>query len=92
MENNALKINEEDNVVIAIHDIKQGEVVVVDGQELLEAAGDIETGHKIAIAPLSTGEKVYRYGEPIVEATSPVKLGEWVHVHNTQPIPGDLDK
>ena len=70
MNNNALKITEQDNVVIAMHDVKSGDTVVVDGKELLKAAEDVEAGHKIALAPLSVGEKVYRYGEPIVEATA----------------------
>lgn len=90
MKNNALKINENDNVAIATHAISKGESVVVDGQELFEALTDIESGHKVALAPISSGEIVYRYGEPIVEATRLIERGEWVHVHNTQPIPGDL--
>lgn len=90
MKNNGLRINEKDNVAIAMHDIKKAEAVVVDEEKLLEAAEDIEAGHKIALEPIASGEKVYRYGEPIVEATRAIKLGEWVHVHNTQPIPGDL--
>jgi altronate hydrolase len=92
LKNNALKINEKDNVAIAMHDVKKGEAVVVDGQELLEVLENIEAGHKIALASLATGEKVYRYGEPIVEATSGIKRGEWVHVHNTQPIKGELEE
>ena len=92
MQSNALKINEKDNVAITMHDIKQGEAVVVDGQELLEAAEDIAAGHKIALAPMASGARVFRYGEPIVEATRAVSPGEWVHVHNTQPIPGELEE
>jgi altronate hydrolase len=92
LQNNALKINENDNVAIAMHDIKQGEAVVVDGQELLKAAENIEAGHKIALGPMASGARVFRYGEPIVEATCDVGPGEWVHVHNTQPIPGELEK
>lgn len=90
MENNALKINDGDNVVIATHDVKKGNAVVVDGETLFETLEDVEAGHKIALTALASGEKVYRYGEPIVEATRPIERGEWVHVHNTQPIPGDL--
>ena len=90
MENNGLKINDKDNVAIAMHDIKKGEAVVVEGEELLEMLEDIEAGHKIALASISSGEKVYRYGEPIVETTRAIQTGEWVHVHNTQPIKGEL--
>jgi altronate hydrolase len=90
LKNNALKINEKDNVAIAVHNVAKGEAVVVDGQNLLEAAEDIEAGHKIALSAVVAGEKIFRYGEPIVEATCAIRPGEWVHVHNTQPIPGDL--
>ncbi|UCD58309.1 MAG: UxaA family hydrolase [Candidatus Hydrogenedentota bacterium] len=90
MKNNALKINENDNVAIASEPIRKGDPVIVSGERLLDAAEDVEAGHKVALAPIETGENVFRYGEPIVEATCPIGRGEWVHVHNTRPIPGDL--
>jgi len=90
LKNNAIKINEKDNVAIAMHNIAKNETVVVDGQSLLEAIEDIEAGHKIALSAIASGEKVYRYGEPIVEATRDINQGAWVHVHNTQPILGEL--
>jgi len=92
LKNNALKINENDNVAIAMHDIKKGASVVIDGEEQLVALEDIEAGHKIALASIASGKNVYRYGEPIVEATRAIEPGEWVHVHNTQPIKGDLEQ
>ncbi len=88
MENNALKMNENDNVVIATQPIKKGNPVIVEEQELLSAAEDIDLGHKIAVARIASGERVFRYGEPIVETTEKIEQGEWVHVHNTRPIPG----
>lgn len=88
MKNNAVKMNESDNVAIATQFVKKGEAVVVDGTRLVEAAEDVEAGHKIALAPIDAGETVFRYGEPIVEATRAIAVGEWVHVHNTRPCPG----
>lgn len=90
MKSNALKINENDNVAIAAQLIGKGDEVVVNGERLFEATEDIELGHKVALVPLATGEKVFRYGEPIVRSTRAIGRGEWVHVHNTQPVPGDL--
>ncbi len=90
MKSNALRINEKDNIVIATQPIKKGTVVIVDGRKLFPAAEDIPLGHKIALVSLARGRKVFRYGEPIVEATRAIKRGEWVHVHNTRPILGDL--
>jgi altronate hydrolase len=88
--NNALIINTFDNVAIAIHNIKKGDRLVIEGKQLFNAAEDIDAGHKIALRPIQPEEKVFRYGEAIVRATRPIGLGEWVHVHNTEPIPGEV--
>jgi hypothetical protein len=90
MKSNALRINEKDNIVIATQPIQKGSPVVVDGRKLFPAAEDIPLGHKIALVALTKGRKIFRYGQPIVQATRAIKKGEWVHVHNTQPILGDL--
>jgi len=88
MKNNALKINDNDSVAVATQLIMKGSPVIVNGEQLLDAAEDIQPGHKIALVPVPSGDKVFRYGEPIVEATRDIGRGEWVHVHNTRPIPG----
>jgi altronate dehydratase len=84
--NNALKVNSGDNVVIATRQIKKGEEVVVDNVRLLKAAEDVPPSHKIALLSIKKGDAVIRYGEPIVLARADIKQGEWVHVHNTDPI------
>ena len=91
MENNAIKINENDNVAVATIQLRKGAPVIVNGKRLFNIAEDIEAGHKIALVQIATGEKVFRYGEPIVEAIRDIGRGEWVHVHNTRPIPGDVE-
>ena len=90
MDNNALKINDKDNVAIAMHDINKDEAVVIEEQAAFNVVEDIEAGHKIALSAIASGDNVYRYDEPIVEATRAIEPGEWVHVHNTQPIKGEL--
>ena len=89
MKSNALKINENDNVVVATELIDKGSVVIVDGEQLFKAVEDIQPAHKIALVPIASGDKVIRYNEPIVEATEDIDQGAWVHVHNTQPIPSE---
>jgi len=86
MNNNALKVNPRDNVVIATRQITKGEDIVVDGEKLLSAAEDVAASHKIALIDIKTGGAVIRYGEPIVQARDEIRRGQWVHVHNTQPI------
>ena len=89
MTNNALRINVADNVIVALQALKKGDAAVVGNSRILEVKEDIQAGHKIALVGIASGEKVYRYGEPIVEATRTINRGEWVHVHNTRPVPSD---
>lgn len=87
MKSNALRIDTKDNVAVAMQSLTKGEAIVVDGQRLLDVTEDVTAGHKIALTAIPSGGVVVRYGEPIVEATRDIGQGEWVHVHNTQPIP-----
>ena len=88
MKDNALKLNPADNVAIAIRAIKKGEPVVIGGARVLDAAQDIEASHKIALVPIRKGGPVIRYGEPIIQAMFDIGQGEWVHVHNAEPLSG----
>jgi altronate hydrolase len=88
---NAVVHHEDDNVAIAVRPIGAGEAIVVNGEELVTAAEDVDAGHKIALRSIANGGTVYRYGEPIIQATEAIASGAWVHVHNTQPIPGQVE-
>jgi altronate dehydratase len=89
MKDNALRINPADNVAIAIRAIKKGEPVILGGKELFKMAQDIDASHKIALVEIKNGGKVIRYGEPIVQAMVDIGQGEWIHVHNAEPVKGD---
>jgi len=89
-QNNAVILHEKDNVAIAVRPVKAGESVVVGAEAVLEATEDVDVGHKIALGSIENGGVVYRYGEPIIQATRAIEPGDWVHVHNTQPIPGEV--
>lgn len=86
MKNNAVKVNQADNVAIAIKPLAKGDVVTIDSTVYFPVVHDIAPSHKIALADIKAGGRIIRYGEPIVEATVDIHKGEWVHVHNTQPI------
>ncbi len=89
-QSNAVILHEDDNVAVVVRPVRAGEAVVVNSEELLTAVQDVDVGHKIALSSIASGGKVYRYGEPIIEATEAIEPGVWVHVHNTQPIPGEI--
>lgn len=85
-----IKINECDNVIIALRDYKKDEVIDLEDEKitLLE---DINRGHKIAIKNINKGENIVRYGLPIGYALEDIKIGNWVHTHNTKTNLKDLN-
>lgn len=79
--NTTLKINDKDDVVVALSEIKAGDVITVGG-EGITAVTDIPAGHKMALHDISEGEKIIKYGEAIGTAKAPIKKGEHIHVQN----------
>ncbi|RXZ01687.1 UxaA family hydrolase [Fictibacillus sp. S7] len=78
-----LQIHENDNVILALRDLKEGEVLSAGGQEVV-LKSDVGRGHKVAITDLPANSDVVKYGYPIGHVTESVKAGEWVHTHNTK--------
>ena len=76
-----LKVAPEDTLVVALRDLRKGEVVEVAG-ETYELATDVDAKHKFAARNLSPGELVRMYGVVVGEATQAIKRGELTHVHN----------
>ena len=75
----AIRLNPDDNVIVALKDLAAGTRLV----ELDRPLGQpVPRGHKIAIRGISAGERVIRYGQTIGVATSAIECGEHVHVHN----------
>ena len=76
-----IKLHDNDNVIIALRDLKTGLVVTFDDTEIL-LHEDIKQGHKIAIVDIKAGTDIIKYGFPIGHATTPIKAGFHVHTHN----------
>ncbi len=76
-----IRINEKDNVAVALAPIGQGESFSF-GDVSVTAAEPIPQGHKIALSDLAEGEYVVKYGFPIGHTTADVKKGSWLHTHN----------
>jgi len=76
-----------DNVAVALMDIPQHSVVHVECQDYritLSLIQPIEFGHKFAVKEISKGNDILKYGEVIGAATSNIRVGEHVHVHNVE--------
>lgn len=77
-----ISLNPNDNVAVALCDLKAGqEVALMDGRTLT-LLEDIDFGHKVAVRTIPQGEKVLKYGLPIGSATHDIAVGEHVHVQN----------
>lgn len=87
--NKLFKINEKDNVAVALDIIKNGEVITYDSV-VLTARDDIEKGHKIAFVDIGAGEDIVKYGLPIGRVTRPILAGEYIHTHNIKTKLGGL--
>ena len=91
---NAMIIDAKDNVAVAIEPIAKGDaaVYVCEGKEVsLPALEDITIYHKLATRDIAKGEPVVEYGEHIGIASSDIKAGEHVHVHNVEGHREDLE-
>ncbi len=78
-------IHPKDNVVVALKEVHTGDVLsyIEEGEErTLVALNEIPIYHKIARENIGLGNKVVKYGELIGLATTSIRLGEHVHVHN----------
>ena len=90
---NFIKINENDNVVVALNTILSGETVSVEVEgevKSVTALEEIPAGHKMAICDIPRGGEVIKYGYRIGNVREPVKAGTWIHVHNVKTALGDL--
>tara|TARA_R110002051_G_scaffold271530_1_gene331973 strand:- start:7715 stop:9238 length:1524 start_codon:yes stop_codon:yes gene_type:complete len=74
-----LALHPQDNVAIALADISAGEIDSVSGVKVMQS---VKQGHKIAIAAISAGQNVLRYGQTIGQATADIAAGEHVHIQN----------
>lgn len=81
MNEQIIRIHEQDNVAVAVDGLAAGQTVRVGGRDLT-ALRQIPPGHKIALVDIPAGSKVVKYGFPIGRASRDIPEGEWVHSDN----------
>ena len=94
MEINALLMDNSDNVVTCVADVKCGETVCYrKGEQLLrlDAREDIPYCHKIALVDLREGDEVIKYGELIGKTDRAIAAGHLVNHENIHSVPRDYD-
>ena len=73
--NRVLKLHADDNVLVALQDLRQGENVEVAGQPFV-LKSQVPAKHKFAIHDLAPGAEVLMYGVVVGRATKPIAAGE----------------
>lgn len=84
-----VKINQNDNVAVALRPLEKGETLDVAGEKIT-LTEDIPQGHKFALKPIAKGGDVIKYGFRIGHAKEDIQTGQWIHVHNVKTALGDL--
>ncbi len=75
------KIHTNDNVLVAIQDLQEGNTLISDGVSF-SSLTNIPLGHKIAARSISKGETIIKYGFAIGTAQQDIQIGAHVHTHN----------
>lgn len=78
-----IKINERDNVAVALEDLSAGSIIDESGIQL-KLSDDIIRGHKFAIEDIQQGENIIKYGFPIGHSEKSIIKGMHVHSHNVK--------
>ncbi|MBS4216706.1 UxaA family hydrolase [Neobacillus rhizophilus] len=87
---NALKLNKDDNVAVALRTIKAGEDLSIQGETAtIKVMVDIPFGHKIATDLIQKDGKIIKYGECMGISTEEIEPGYHVHVFNVRGLKED---
>ncbi len=78
---NILCIHPDDDMLVALTDLKAGETVTWEG-DAITLTTPVGTKHKFARHPVETGEIVKLYGVPVGKATKPIARGEIITTDN----------
>jgi len=83
MQKKVLKVNHNDNVAVALVDLKQGETVTL-GHLTYDIAKDTKAKHKFVTEDLSVGDQIIMYGVLVGKASLPIRKGEVITTENVK--------
>lgn len=80
----AFLVKKGDNVAVALSPLATGKVLVFgDGiTKEITVLDPVPKGHKIAVEPIAKDSPIVKYHVMIGRATTAIKEGSWVHLHN----------
>ena len=79
----ALKLHPDDNVLIALRDLRKGEEIALPNHALV-LTSDVPAKHKFTVEHLDTGAPVRMYGVLVGKATQKIERGAALNVLNVR--------
>lgn len=76
-----LQVHPDDNVLVALQDLKKGEEINFAGQAIILIT-DVASKHKFAIKPFEKDDRITMYGVLVGKASKPIALGEALTTEN----------
>ena len=83
MNNKILQIHPKDNVLVALTNLKKGNIISFEGKDL-ELKDDIGAKHKIFINEMKTGDPVFMYGVLVGKVQFDIPAGSLMNTENTK--------
>ena len=81
MKQQVLKVHPKDNVLVALRDLKKGEIIVY-GEESFDIKDDVKAKHKFFTTDLQQGDKVFMYGVLVGTAQKFIARASWMNTEN----------
>ncbi|WP_392566261.1 UxaA family hydrolase [Utexia brackfieldae] len=78
-----LLIDQQDNLMVALKDLHQGETVTYEGSSYTLQT-DVPAKHKFTMSAIHQGEILYLYGLPVAKATQSIAKGEIITTQNVK--------
>lgn len=78
---NLIIISQDDNVAVALADLKANETYVVNNRTVT-LLDDIPFGHKVALYDINENNNIIKYSHPIGHAKCNISKGTHIHTHN----------
>jgi len=81
----------DDDVGVAVEDLKKGSVagaVTLEGKRVgsVKLLDNVPLGHKVAMRELRLDKPVLKYGRPVGKAVREIAKGAHVHTHNLKTL------
>ena len=88
---NAILLDDKDNVATCTAAAKTGDMIQLIGGGSVHCVEDIPIWHKVALTDIVKGNKIFKYGEVIGEASTDIAKGAWVSHENIFSVPRDYE-